>query len=68
MRHVLAALLLGLLLTCACAHNVTYNAASGVYHEAGCQWAERCTVNCTSIPKTEAERRGALPCRFCGRK
>lgn len=44
---------------------VYYNQANGKYHGLGCKWGKRCTVNCVKIPRSEAVRKGGVPCKVC---
>jgi hypothetical protein len=45
---------------------VMFNKKTHKYHDPGCRWAARCTVNCIALSKTEAIRRGGIPCKVCG--
>ncbi len=45
---------------------VAFNTKSLKYHCLSCEWAIKCTVNCVQIPKSEAIRRGGVPCKVCG--
>ncbi len=45
---------------------VAFNTKSHKYHCLECTWAKKCTVNCVNIPKSEAIRRGGVPCKVCG--
>jgi len=44
---------------------VAFNTKSHKYHCLECTWAKKCTVNCVNIPKSEAIRRGGVPCKVC---
>jgi hypothetical protein len=45
---------------------VSFNTKTHKYHKPSCTWAKRCTRNCVSVPKSEAESRGGVPCKVCG--
>ena len=45
---------------------VIYNTKSRIYHHAGCNAALACTVNCVTVPLSEALSRGGRPCGRCG--
>jgi len=45
---------------------VAFNTKSRKYHCLECTWAKKCTVNCVNVPKSEAIRRGGVPCKVCG--
>jgi len=45
---------------------VAFNTSSLKYHCLTCQWALKCTKNCVDIPKSEAIKRGGVPCKVCG--
>lgn len=45
---------------------VMFNVKSLKYHNPTCEWAQRCTRNCIAIPRSEAIRRGGIPCKVCG--
>ena len=45
---------------------VAFNTKSHKYHCLECTWAKKCTVNCVNIPRSEAIRRGGVPCKVCG--
>jgi hypothetical protein len=45
---------------------VIFNTKSRIYHHAGCNAARACTVNCVSVPISEALRRGGRACGRCG--
>ncbi len=45
---------------------VFFNTHSFKYHKPNCEWAQRCTRNCVSMPKSQAIRQGGIPCRVCG--
>ena len=45
---------------------VVFNWKTLKYHKPGCQWAQKCTVNCTRVDKKEAVRHGGVPCKVCG--
>ncbi len=48
------------------AETVVFNTKTYKYHKPGCQWANRCTVNCIKIEKKDAIKRGGVPCKVCG--
>ena len=50
------------------ADTVVYNTKTGKIHTPGCQHAIKCTVNCISIDRKEAIKRGGVPCKVCGGK
>lgn len=45
---------------------VAFNTKSLKYHCLSCEWAVKCTRNCIEIPRSEAIRRGGVPCKVCG--
>lgn len=45
---------------------VSFNTKTLKFHKPGCQWAQKCTVNCIKIEKKEAVKRGGVPCKVCG--
>jgi len=45
---------------------VAFNVSNNKYHDLGCLWAKRCTVNCIKITRKEAHARGGIPCKVCG--
>jgi len=45
---------------------VIFNTKSRIYHHAGCNAALACTVNCVTVPLSEALSRGGRPCGRCG--
>ncbi len=67
LKIITLALLL-LLSTCATvfAETVVFNWKTLKFHKPSCQWAHRCTVNCTKVDKKEAIRHGGVPCKVCG--
>ena len=48
------------------AETVVFNWKTLKYHKPGCQWAQKCTQNCTPVDKKEAVKRGGVPCKVCG--
>jgi len=46
--------------------NVVFNTQSHKFHCATCQSAIHCTKNCITIRKSEAIKRGGVPCKVCG--
>lgn len=47
---------------------VIFNTKTGKNHAPGCQYAKKCTVNCISIDRKDAIKRGGIPCKVCGGK
>ena len=47
---------------------VIFNTKTGKIHVPGCQYAKKCTVNCISIDRKDAIKRGGIPCKVCGGK
>lgn len=45
---------------------VSFNTKSLKYHCPKCEWAVKCTVNCVKIKRSEAVKRGGVPCKVCG--
>ena len=45
---------------------VIFNTKSRIYHHDGCSAARACTVNCVTMPLSEAVSRGGRPCGRCG--
>lgn len=45
---------------------VYFNASNGKVHKMSCTWGQRCTRNCIVIPRSEAYKRGGVPCKVCG--
>jgi len=45
---------------------VYFNTKTLKFHHPSCRWAKRCTRNCILIPRSEAIRRGGVPCKVCG--
>ncbi len=45
---------------------VAFNTRSHKYHCLTCPAALRCTVHCIKIPKSDAVKRGGVPCKVCG--
>ena len=45
---------------------VIFNTKSRIYHHDGCNAARACTVNCVTVPLSEALQRGGRPCGRCG--
>ena len=48
------------------AETVVFNWKTLKYHKPGCQWAQKCTQNCTSVDKKTAIKNGGRPCKVCG--
>jgi len=47
---------------------VVYNVKTGKIHSPGCQWAQKCTVNCVRMERAKALKSGGVPCKVCGGK
>ena len=45
--------------------SVVLNTKTLKYHCPSCEWARRCTRNCISVSRAEAEARGAVACKVC---
>jgi hypothetical protein len=45
---------------------VAFNTKSLKYHCLQREWAKKCTVNCVNVTRSEAIRRGGVPCKVCG--
>jgi hypothetical protein len=45
---------------------VTFNTQSKKYHCPSCKYAKKCTRNCITVQRAEAEKRGGLACSVCG--
>ncbi len=45
---------------------VAFNTQTHKYHCLTCTWAIRCTVHCVKIAKSDAVKRGGVPCTVCG--
>ncbi len=45
---------------------VAFNTKTLKFHCLSCQWAVKCTQNCVTIPRSEAIKRGGVPCKVCG--
>lgn len=50
----------------ASAEMVMYNTSTGKFHKITCKWAKKCTANCIKIEKSQAVKRGGVPCKVCG--
>ena len=48
------------------ARDVMFNVKTQKYHSPSCEHAHRCTKNCIKIDRTDAQRRGGIPCKVCG--
>ena len=48
------------------AETVVFNWKTLKFHKPNCQWAQKCTVNCTKVDKKEAIKHGGKPCKVCG--
>lgn len=44
---------------------VIYNTKTQKIHSPSCPWAKKCTVNCIKIERSEAVKRGGVPCKVC---
>lgn len=53
--------------TASFAQTVYYNTKTKKYHTLTCRHAKSCDVNCVKINKKEAQKRGGMPCKVCGR-
>jgi hypothetical protein len=68
MRRALTIISVGLLLTLsagAADRAVAFNTESKKYHLPSCDAAKRCTVNCITIPLSQALAKGGSPCKRC---
>ncbi len=45
---------------------VYFNLGNHKVHKMTCTWGQRCTRNCVVIPRSEAYKRGGVPCKVCG--
>lgn len=45
---------------------VAFNTKTRKYHALSCRWARKCTKSCIVIPRSEAIKRGGVPCKVCG--
>lgn len=45
---------------------VFFNPSNYKVHKMSCHWGQVCTKNCIRIPRSEAYRRGGVPCKVCG--
>lgn len=45
---------------------VAFNVESKKYHCLTCRSAIACTKNCIKVSRSEAKRRGGIPCKNCG--
>jgi hypothetical protein len=45
---------------------VDFNTNTLKFHDPNCLWARRCTVHCIKITRSEAFKRGGVPCKVCG--
>lgn len=50
------------------AESVVFNTKSLKYHSPSCQYAKKCTQNCIKVEKSDAVKRGGVPCKVCGGK
>lgn len=70
MKKLFAFLITGFVLfmtsTAVFAETVIFNWKTLKYHKPGCQWAQKCTKNCTPVDKKEAIKNGGVPCKVCG--
>lgn len=46
--------------------SVYFNTSNGKVHTMTCPWGQKCTRNCKIIPRSEAYKKGGLPCKVCG--
>ena len=70
MKKILMVIFLALILclssSSVLAETVVFNWKTLKYHKPSCQWAQKCTVNCTKVDKKEAIKHGGKPCKVCG--
>ncbi len=70
MKKILAAIFLFFMLfstsSATLAEIVVFNWKTLKYHKPSCQWAKKCTQNCTKVDKKEAIKQGGKPCKVCG--
>src|SRR2546428_10500257 len=45
---------------------VVFNTQSHKFHCSTCKYAVKCTKNCVTVTKSEAIKRGGVPCKVCG--
>ena len=45
---------------------VEFNTKSKKYHGLTCRYVKMCTKNCIRIERSDAEKRGGIPCKVCG--
>lgn len=45
---------------------VFFNVKTYKVHKPSCHWAMQCTKNCIKIKRSEAYKRGGVPCKVCG--
>ena len=64
-KIILLILSLGVFALAVSAETVTFNTKTLKYHGNTCQWAKKCTQNCIKIEKSEAIKRGGIPCKVC---
>ena len=48
------------------AQTVVFNWKTLKFHKPSCEWAQKCTKNCTKVDKKEAIKHGGKPCKVCG--
>lgn len=66
---VVAALLLALtfsVVVSGAEEKVAFNVETRKYHCLSCRSAIACTKNCIEVSRSEAKRRGGIPCKNCG--
>lgn len=63
---VIALFILLMTSTAVFAETVVFNWKTLKYHNPSCQWAHKCTQNCTKVDKKEAIKHGGRPCKVCG--
>lgn len=43
-----------------------FNVQTHKVHKPTCTWAIKCTKNCIPLKRSEAYKRGEIPCKVCG--
>lgn len=67
MKKIFISIVCFLLLANSClAETVIFNTKTHKFHQIGCRYAIKCTVNCIKIERKEAIKRGGIPCKVCG--
>ncbi len=69
-KNILTIILISFMLlintTTVFAETVVFNWKTLKFHKPSCQWAKKCTMNCTKVDKKEAIKHGGKPCKVCG--